>query len=439
MNIEVTAAADRGSTPLALDQKLFRSVFGVVTWYALRLVADHCQSVTHPLKPCTGTFTQAMGLPCAHVCNAKKHLGGLVSDDFDEHWFWNRNNVHRPFRDPQQVRINSRLQNQPQASTGRILSSFETTTSPSARTLPKCSACHQRGHTRTSRHCPIKMQASIAEQSLRLQENELQQASQVSQSLRMPQTPLRTVVRMSSSSADSFHTAPSLSDPFRALETQNQPENGFNQLNTLQEARPKTPQRTFHIPSPTRSLGHYIPSSPDSNIMLTPTHSALALPTMTPTHSAPALPIIPCRGILPLAVPASPLQPFDINCPEMVYERYLQEKVTWLVQHPNVDPEDYRTARGLPVYSPEVLQREVHAMPAPQVYDPGRCGIRWTNEEIYAWGDHHQALEDGLVEVGLAVSHAAGRVVNKRELLHVQAVMLEAQEVGAFEAMRYLN
>ena len=123
----------------------------------------------------------------------------------------------------------------------------------------------------------------------------------------------------------------------------------------------------------------------------------------------------------------------------MVYERYLQEKVAWLVQHPDVDLEDYRTARGLPVYSPKVLQREVYAMPAPQVYDPRRRGIRWTDEEIYAWRDHHQALEDGLVEVGLAVSHAARRRVNKRELLQIQAVMLEAQEVRAFEAMRYLN
>jgi hypothetical protein len=68
----------------------------------------------------------------------------------------------------------------------------------------------------------------------------------------------------------------------------------------------------------------------------------------------------------------------------MVYERYLQEKVAWLVQHLDVDPEDYRTAQGLPIYSPEVLQREVYAMLAPQVYDPRRRRIRWTDEEIYA-------------------------------------------------------
>jgi hypothetical protein len=350
MNIEVTAAADRGSTPLTLDQKLFRSVFGVVMWYALRLVANHCQSVTHPLKPCTGTFTQAMGLPCAHVCNAKKHLGGLVSDDFDEHWFWNRNNIHRPFRDPQQVHINSRLQNRPQASTGRILSSFETSVSPQ-RTLPMCSACHQRGHIRTSRHCPNKMLASIAEQGLKLRENELQQAAQ---SLRMPQTPLRTVVRVSPSSTGSFHTAPSLSGPFQVLETRNPPEDGFSQPNALEEAHPKTPQRIFHIPSPTHSLRHYVPNSLDSSLVLTSTQSALTI-TLTHSTSAFALPTTSYQGILPPVVSASPLPQFDINCLEMVYEWYLREKVTWLVQHLDVDPQNYQTAQGLPIYPPNIL------------------------------------------------------------------------------------
>jgi len=147
MNIEVEAASSRGRTPLMLDAVLFRSVFGVVTWHALRLVASHFENMKRPLKPCTGTFTQSMGLPCAHVCNAKKQLGGVVSDDFDEHWFWDRSNVHRPFREPQQACTNAQLQNRPQASTGRILSSFETTASPSARAPPMCSACHQRGHT----------------------------------------------------------------------------------------------------------------------------------------------------------------------------------------------------------------------------------------------------------------------------------------------------
>lgn len=85
MNIKVTTAANRGSTPLMLNRRLFHLVFGVVTWYTLRQVVEHYYTVIKPLKPCTRTFTQAMSLPCAHVCDAKKNLGGLVADDFDEH------------------------------------------------------------------------------------------------------------------------------------------------------------------------------------------------------------------------------------------------------------------------------------------------------------------------------------------------------------------
>jgi hypothetical protein len=100
MNIKVTATANRSSTPLMLNQWLFHSVFGVVIWYALRQVVEHYYTVIKPLKPYTRTFTQAMGLPCAHVCDAKKNLGGLVADDFDEHWFWDWYNVHQPFHKP---------------------------------------------------------------------------------------------------------------------------------------------------------------------------------------------------------------------------------------------------------------------------------------------------------------------------------------------------
>jgi hypothetical protein len=418
MNIEVSAATSRGSTPLSIDQKLFRPVFGVVTWHALQLVSRHVESMSHPLKPCTGTFTRSMGLPCAHVCNAKKDLGGVVSDDFDEHWFWNRRNVHRPFREPRQARTNTRLQNRPQASSGRILSSFETGASP-ARAAPMCSACHQRGHTRTSRHCPERLRRSIAEQSLELQRNEVQQA------LRIPQTPLRIVARPSTSPTDSFHTAASDSDLFRAVENRNIPENAHNQPNTLQEAQPKTPQRTFRMPLLTYSPRHCTLSSLDSNI--------------TPTHSTLTVPITPCPHILPSPVPASPQSPFPINCPEMVYERYLREKEAWLLQHPDVDSKDYRTARGLPILSHEVLRNQLHTMPYPRVNDTWRCRIRWTDEEIYAWTDYEQAQEDRLVDAGLAISFAAGRLIRDGELQQVQTRLHNIQEAEAFNAMRYLN
>jgi hypothetical protein len=111
MNIEVEAAMDRGRIPIKLDGDLFRSVFGVVTWHALWLVKYHCDSMQDSVKPCTRTFTKSMGLPCAHVCYAKQQLGRLVTKDFHEHWFWDRRNVHRLFREPRRVSTNTQLRN----------------------------------------------------------------------------------------------------------------------------------------------------------------------------------------------------------------------------------------------------------------------------------------------------------------------------------------
>jgi hypothetical protein len=124
-NIQTTADAERGRTPLELDGLLFEPVCGTVTWHALRLVVDNCRKAKLPLQPCTGTFTKAMGLPCAHVCDEKKDLGGLCAKDFDAHWFWDRTNIHKPHLEPRRVRVDKRLHNQPQSKTGRILSSFE--------------------------------------------------------------------------------------------------------------------------------------------------------------------------------------------------------------------------------------------------------------------------------------------------------------------------
>ena len=123
----------------------------------------------------------------------------------------------------------------------------------------------------------------------------------------------------------------------------------------------------------------------------------------------------------------------------MVYERYLHNKMAWLIQHLDVNPKDYQIARALPIFAPKVLQNQIYAMPAPQVYNAWRCETRWIDEEIYAWLDHYQALEDNLVEEGLATLYTAGRLIKKSELLQVQAEMLEAQETEAFNAMRYLN
>ncbi|RKF65120.1 hypothetical protein GcM3_126021, partial [Golovinomyces cichoracearum] len=130
--------------------KLFQGCFGVITWHALRLVQQHLQLVSLPLQPCTGTFTQSMGLPCAHLCDIKKSTGGLTPSDFHKHWYWDRQSTSQPLLDPLWA-----------ARTGRILSIGE---EPPVKQPPTCSACHRQGHTMSSHSCPLKLQASIARQ-----------------------------------------------------------------------------------------------------------------------------------------------------------------------------------------------------------------------------------------------------------------------------------
>jgi hypothetical protein len=101
-----------------------------------------------------------MGLPCAHICDIRRATGGLIPSDFHEHWYWDRKSTLQPLLDPlwagRQRTANVRVSH-----TGRILSTGEEPT----KQLPTCSACHRQGHIRSSRNCPLKLQASIATQS----------------------------------------------------------------------------------------------------------------------------------------------------------------------------------------------------------------------------------------------------------------------------------
>ncbi|CAG8971729.1 hypothetical protein HYALB_00007209 [Hymenoscyphus albidus] len=147
---QITAVSTRISmlqdrAPLDIDKKLYQGCFGVVTWYALRLVQRHQETVSRPLLPCTGAFTRAMGLPCAHICEIKKDTTGLTPSDFHEHWYWDRKSTIQPLLNPLWAG-RQRIANAEVAHTGRILSKGE----KKAKQLPKCSASHRQGHTMSS-------------------------------------------------------------------------------------------------------------------------------------------------------------------------------------------------------------------------------------------------------------------------------------------------
>jgi hypothetical protein len=44
-------------------------------------------------------------------------------------------------------------------------------------------------------------------------------------------------------------------------------------------------------------------------------------------------------------------RPIWLGRPKLLYKQYLAEKEAWLIAHPDVRPANYRTARGLEVYS----------------------------------------------------------------------------------------
>ena len=86
----------------------------------------------------------------------------------------------------------------------------------------------------------------------------------------------------------------------------------------------------------------------------------------------------------PESVDTRPIYP---GRPELIYQRYLADKVAWLRAHPDVRPAQYRKARGLKQYSKRclndnrwylgpqrlVLETETFIEPA-----------KWTDEEVIA-------------------------------------------------------
>jgi hypothetical protein len=73
---------------------------------------------------CTGSFTRAIGLLCAHICDIKRSTGSLIPLGFHKHWFWEREGTLRPLLDPQWAG-RERNANVRKSHAGRILSTGE--------------------------------------------------------------------------------------------------------------------------------------------------------------------------------------------------------------------------------------------------------------------------------------------------------------------------
>jgi MULE transposase domain len=333
---QITAVSNRTSiqrdrTPVDIDKKLYQGCFGVVTWHALRLVQRHLESVSLPLQPCTGSFTRAIGLPCAHICDIKKATGGLIPSDFHEHWFWERESTLQPLLDPlragRQHTANRRV-----ARTGRILSTGEEVP---IKQPPICSACHRKGHIRSSRHCPLKLQESIAAQSQILLD-------------------LETAT-----------TQPAATQPLPSI------------------GPTTTISVTASILAPVSLPTIYRPATPvlDSQVSIDVQQNP---PAVSPKQ-------LELQPQVQLPRQLSP------DRPEVLMQTYLAEKVAWLAQHPTVRPTEYRKARKWKTPVPKVLKEQAFYMPRERRDLKGNIianKANWTNEEIIVWLDNEKRKEE---------------------------------------------
>jgi hypothetical protein len=90
-NIIIGTARQQDYILLDIDRKVFRGMFGVVTWYILRKVQSYYNKTQKLLKPCTGQFIYTIGLLYTYIYNKRttgEFATGLQLSDFYRYWFW---------------------------------------------------------------------------------------------------------------------------------------------------------------------------------------------------------------------------------------------------------------------------------------------------------------------------------------------------------------
>jgi hypothetical protein len=101
--IKTERACERDCTPLALDWKLFRGVFGVVTWHVLRKVQTYYDTTKQPFDLCTGVYSYVTSLLCHHIYDERRQTTGFVPSDFHQCWFWEREQTQVLYLDPKAI------------------------------------------------------------------------------------------------------------------------------------------------------------------------------------------------------------------------------------------------------------------------------------------------------------------------------------------------
>ncbi|KJZ70023.1 hypothetical protein HIM_10574 [Hirsutella minnesotensis 3608] len=154
-------ASQQIRTPLDVSGEMFEAVHGWVSHQALRKVQEQRQLLSAPLKsPCSQSFTSSYGLPCSHTLKKLEDAKQcLLLEHFNPHWNLRRGvDRPQPILEPRRVpKQGPQTTGQPRTSTRREPCGFEIV--QSGKKAPStCSRCHEVGHMRSSRACPLRFQ-----------------------------------------------------------------------------------------------------------------------------------------------------------------------------------------------------------------------------------------------------------------------------------------
>jgi hypothetical protein len=143
--------------------------------------------------------------------------------------------------------------------------------------------------------------------------------------------------------------------------------------------------------------------------------------------------------------PAAPdTRPIWPGRPELLYKQYLTEKEAWLIAHLDVRPANYRTARGLEVYSVRWCNENRRYLPRERLDLQTETLLEdkapnWTHEEISAWLDNEALKEQEIEREVEAELIAAGGFGKQRGVgrLYKQIERDIAAEKGQYRFMPY--
>ena len=132
---------------------------------------------------------------------------------------------------------------------------------------------------------------------------------------------------------------------------------------------------------------------------------------------SPYISLTPSLLHLPPPLPLPP-KPLYHDRPEIIYQQYITEKESWLAKNPSVQANQYQKAQGWQIYSKRIIEDyRIHL--GLDRYKPSGEYIRgyhpnWTVEEITAWIDYQEVLEDRLTAEFEAINKAGQRVPDKK-------------------------